>query len=270
MPIDEHPCFPRHFSSSAKLWRYMDFLKFFSLVETSMLYFPSAEVLAADDPFEGSVTAMTKRYKVIAEVGDRDFTVGVDKPDRVRVVDLLSPEGQEYASFSEQVAQAQKQVRRCTYVNSWHMNDHENTAMWKLYAQREYGIAIVSSLERIEQSFRETKEEIYIGQVSYIDYEHDYIPDGNLFSPFMYKIRSLSYENEVRVVISNLKFVGQDNNEVPPRGVAVQCDLTQLIEDVVVSPNSPGWVYDLVNKYVKEKLQKPVLQSKLMSEPHFG
>ena len=42
----EHPSFHLPTNPSAKIWRYMDFTKFVSLLETNALYFPRIDQLA--------------------------------------------------------------------------------------------------------------------------------------------------------------------------------------------------------------------------------
>lgn len=47
-----HPCFAQPRDGKLRLWRYMNFAKFVSLISTRRLFFCRADLL--DDPFEGS------------------------------------------------------------------------------------------------------------------------------------------------------------------------------------------------------------------------
>ena len=49
------------------------------------------------------------------------------------------------------------------FVNSWHENDSESLAMWKLYDPTGYGIAVVSSFDRLRSSLAANEEIIYVG-----------------------------------------------------------------------------------------------------------
>lgn len=48
----EHPVFEKPENENAKIWRYIDFTKFVSLLDKSALFFTRADRLG--DPFEGS------------------------------------------------------------------------------------------------------------------------------------------------------------------------------------------------------------------------
>ena len=50
--MKNHPAFPQPESDDIKLWRYMDFYKFESLLENKRLIFPRADKLG--EPFEGT------------------------------------------------------------------------------------------------------------------------------------------------------------------------------------------------------------------------
>jgi len=48
----EHPCIEKPTDENAKIWRYLDFAKFMSLLHRQALFFCRADKLS--DPFEGS------------------------------------------------------------------------------------------------------------------------------------------------------------------------------------------------------------------------
>lgn len=48
----EHPVFQQPNNENIKIWRYMDFTKFMSLLDTKKLFFTRADKF--EDPFEGS------------------------------------------------------------------------------------------------------------------------------------------------------------------------------------------------------------------------
>ena len=50
--------------------------------------------------------------------------------------------------------------------------------MWKQYADND-GIAIKTTFERLKMAFSNTKEAIYISNVQYIDYDKEFMPEGN-------------------------------------------------------------------------------------------
>jgi hypothetical protein len=165
----EHPEFRRPPNEHAKVWRYMDFMKFVSLLHTETLYFRRADKL--DDPFEGSYSAPS-----LAEIK--------------RFIDDLHVDTALFLKeFVRERADFVKKMRTCTAINCWHMNDTESVAMWKLY-KTDYGVAIQSTYKRLRDCFAETNEPIFVGTVKYIDYELDTISGNEVLSPFLYKRKS--------------------------------------------------------------------------------
>ena len=92
-------------SDDKKIWRYMDFARLISLLYKKALFFARADGL--DDPFEGSfpkANVKEGRYVITTELGG------------------LQP-----------LSALHRKFVRLTVVNSWHLNDHESDAMWKIY-----------------------------------------------------------------------------------------------------------------------------------------
>jgi hypothetical protein len=165
--------------------------------------------------------------------------------------------------------------RLLNFYNSWHMNDGESDAMWKLYLKGSQGIAILSTVERVKSSFQNTlTHPVYMALVEYIDYEK-FIPPrmpSILFgsSDYMYKRRAFRHEQEVRVgtyncdvrteFVDNAGFIKAPKPGVtvadillyPDRkGVYVPTNISALIERVVVYPFAPIWFSDLVTALCK-------------------
>lgn len=213
---------------NALLWRYMDFTKFVSLLESESLYFTRSDKF--DDPFEGS-------YPII-NVELRKTIEGMDV---------------------EKTSKMFKAMRKYMAINCWHESPHESAAMWKLYLKSNEGIAIVTTFSRLSTAIID-KKNIYIGRVSYIDYENDGINASNMFNPFLHKRKSFEHEREVRAIYNEfLVEPGNDqkeptlnlNEDVLGHGINVSVDLKKLIHGVVVSPDSPEWLFKLVQATVK-------------------
>ena len=54
VPIADHPDFQLPPGAAQRIWRYMDFTKFVSMLDSGGLFFAQAATL--EDPFEGSFT----------------------------------------------------------------------------------------------------------------------------------------------------------------------------------------------------------------------
>ena len=110
MPAEiNHPVFEAPLDINVKIWRYIDFTKFVSLLDTKALFFTRADMLG--DPYEGSTSYFNKaNWPIIYK-------------DKILIESLHS------------ATSHNAWKRQWTFVNCWHMNEIESAAMWKLYAQ---------------------------------------------------------------------------------------------------------------------------------------
>lgn len=233
----EHPAFEKPQDEDVRIWRYMDFTKFVSLLDRKALFFPRSDKLP--DPFEGSYS------KPIAEA--------LKGKDQLRKL-LSLP---------------YKKLKKFIFINSWHMNEYESAAMWKLYLKSDEGVAIQSTFKRLVKSVDSHAEhDIFIGRVKYIDYETQWFPQNNIFYAFLHKRRSFVHENELRAIVLRFRKKLPTPEEGLDVGLYIDVDLEALIENVFVSPTSPRWFSDLVVSVVKRyELNKNVIQSSLAKGP---
>jgi len=231
MPYSRHPACNIPDDLNQKLWRYLDFTKFVSMLEEKALFFPKLSSLS--DPLEGFLTKPTvEKFRNIPE-------------------GLTAEEAAKRRTIGEHNLSMMKTARDLLYVSSWHANNHESIAMWGLYLKSGEGVAICSSIERMIESFANTKDEIHIGRVDYVDYEKEEIPWHNAFYLALHKAKSFEHENEIRVIV-----MSPDN--LP--GKLVPVDLAMLIDKVFVAPNSPAWIHDLIKKVItKYRLNEDII-----------
>lgn len=243
----EHPVFEKPKNENAKIWRYVDFTKFVSLLDKSALFFTRADTLG--DPFEGSYSR--------ANIERRPVIYGEKSKTPQGILTTLSKFLQALPKF--------------TVINSWHLNEYESAAMWKLYLKSNEGIAIRSTFNRLKSCFKDENHDIHIGRVKYIDYEKDWMPEGNTFYPFLHKRKSFEHELELRAVIQEVPSKdGKIDLSKPPfdEGVYVSVDLDVLIDRIYLAPTSPRWLFELVNSVTRKyELKKEVLQSTLDEVP---
>ncbi|HEX8676553.1 MAG TPA: hypothetical protein VF700_04995 [Segetibacter sp.] len=238
MPSIQNKIFKVPDDPNIKIWRYMDFTKFVSMLENNGLFFSRADCLG--DPFEGSIPRANEREQSeIAKAWPADAFEKLESWKAWR-----------------------RQERQNMFINCWHMNEDESAAMWKLYTKSEEAICIQSTFTRLHEC---VDEKVFIGEVRYIDYERDLIYVTNAFYPFIHKRKFFAHEREVRAVIWQIP----DYGELPIEGgIWKQVELSELIENVYVAPTSPAWFRDLVEKMVERySLNRPVRQSSLDEEP---
>ncbi len=234
----DHRCFIQPPSEDIKLWRYMDFTKFVSLISSQTLFFCRSDLF--EDPYEGSYSKANLKLRPYV---------------------YTSMQSSEYESMANNLANFSKNIRQHTYINCWHVNEYESAAMWKLYAKTNESIAIVTDYETLKNSL---EEKIYLGLVTYIDYEKDWLPEGNSFYPFLHKRKSFEHEKEARAIIQELSM-----NE-SKMGLNIQIDMNKLIKEIYVSPDAPSWIVDLTEEIAKKYgVNAIVLKSDLGAAPVF-
>jgi hypothetical protein len=257
MPVEEHPVFVSPKNKKQKIWRYMDFTKYISLLDMRELYFPAQIKLTEQDPFEGSVARANPQFR-------EDQLLSFIK-ENTKANKTLA---QNVKKLCRDTSLFYEKQREFVFVNCWHINDHESAAMWKTYISSNEGVCIVSTYKKLEEELNKQKEPMYIGQVQYLDYESEIIPEGNRFLPAMCKRKSFEYEKELRAVYANLK--GLVEKDEPREGVSFPVNPENLIEEVLVSPLSPDWYADLVESITKKLgFNLTVKKSSLSDKPVF-
>lgn len=236
---EDHPDLKKPDNPETKIWHYMDFTKFVSLLDRQALFFARYDKFS--DPFEGT-------YSKRSFHENREFFLAFYK---------------HYTAW-----------RNYVIFNCWHINDHESAAMWELYLRGNLGITIQSSVKRLMESFEiDLENTTSIGKVEYIDYESQAIPLGNAFFPFMHKRKDYEHERELRAVTIKRFPSSEDNKIIVPKqfleigGDYIPILLDVLIERVLISPNAPRWFTELVES-IKNKygINMEIVSSKL-SEP---
>jgi hypothetical protein len=227
------------------IWRYIDFTKFVSLLETQKLFFARADQF--EDPYEGTWSSAGVRLL-------RDPAQNGDLP----------------AQAVEQLITYPKYLQKTMFISCWHASEHESAAMWKLYLQSIEGVAIRTDYDTLAEALMETPLSAGISMVQYIDYENTPIPFRNLFFPFIHKRLSFSHENELRAIIWRDDHINKPQIPAGSASVSVAVSPQQLIKAIHVSPAAPRWFGELVEKIAhRYNLQAPVIRSNLYDRPTF-
>jgi hypothetical protein len=236
------------------IWRYMSFSKYMSMLAYNALYFFRADKF--QDKYEGFLNKSSE------EVIDTLFHEYADQENMIGELKFLY-----------------KAVRKMTLINCWHMNESESDAMWKIYSLEKEGIAIQSNIERIKKCFVYDKNPFFIRPVRYIDYKTDKIKELHPTELFVRKRKCFEHEREIRVIVLRFNYNGLDKimekaeegekipGEYVENGEFIPIKFTDLVERVYVSPESPEWFYDLVNKLTKLVYNIEVIHSKIYEGP---
>lgn len=229
--MSEHGVFEAPPDVNTKIWRYMDFTKFVSLLDKESLFFIRSDCL--NDPFEGTYPLKNIQDPQLRSVDSKDIT------------------------------ENRKKMRKYTLVNCWHMNENESAAMWNIYTKNLNGIAIRSTFDRLRTSFSKSSDDtsessdytVYIGTVKYIDFLKERLPELNMLYPYVHKRDSFKHEHELRAVIMDWKreFQPEIRESTLEKGEYIKVDIHRLIERIFVSPNSERWYIDLVESLLDKK-----------------
>ncbi len=215
------------------VWKYLDLSKFLDLLISKKLFMSRSDKF--EDQYEGTFSEPT-----------------------FEEIKKLSVNNPEFLDFY-------KSHREKVVVSSWHINEYESFAMWQMFTQNSEGLAIQSTIGRLQKALQTEKEfNQYIGEVNYIDYKKEYIPFDDMFFPFLFKRKSFQYEREVRI-LSDL----QDKDIKINDGLKINVDLNQLIEKIYIHPKSENWYKKLVIELVSKldfdfEIEKSDLESDIL------
>ncbi len=212
------------------VWNYMDLQKFLNLIRTGSLFFCRVDKLS--DRSEGRVPEATiARWR-----------------ERIRA-GFYTPGGHELTEADlDFYLNDLNRLRKSFLVDCWHESDHESPAMWKMYAENRYGLAIRSTIGRLKTAFAPLDEEVAIGQVNYIEPDYSQLDIQYTYWPVYNKLKYYSYEQEVRITIRDRQW-GTPHQR--PVGCMVGIGLQQLIQGVYVSPSSTPELQEIISLYLE-------------------
>lgn len=229
-----------------------------SIIDKEALYFTRVEEF--NDPFEGELPQKNKddlddentRLPEYTRI-DSDYKYGPSK-------NVLWDE------FIDNKISKIRLFQKISFVNCWHLKKHETVAMWDTNIPGPEGAAIKSTVGRLRNSFSVFKEnDILIGEVRYIDYQKDLIPEDHILRPFTYKRQGFEHEHELRAVVTSPPldgypdFVGKRRGELIPfnwedlkHGKYIDIDIDTLIEEIRLSPHEPSWHTGVLSSVIEK------------------
>jgi hypothetical protein len=225
MPYEEH-CRHKTPSERRKIWRYVDFTKYVDMLIDSSLFFPNMRLLRERDPYEGSF------YNFVNPKLRQHFEEDRNSGEVFKGVDAYNWNN--------------------IFVNCWHMNEGESAALWKLYMKSNEGIAIVSNVRRFKAALSDSAEQVYLSRISYNSKKRLGIPVSETQKQFditdcaLFKRDSFRHERELRAFV--LKSEIPATSVFTDSGLRVKVKTAELVAQVVINPESPPWLRDLVER----------------------
>lgn len=235
---------PQPINLKTTIWRYMDFTKFVALLETKSLFFSRLDLLG--DNFEGSYT----------------------KPHQDAFKRLLSDQQQHAQQIN-----INKMNLTYMFVSCWHMSEHENDALWKIYAPHNNAVAIKTSYAKLHDL-----PYVKAGLITYRDYEKEILEVPVLEACAMTKRHCFEYEQEVRALVwkQNITHIckeGKSYAQFHPNtitGIPISLNLSDFLERIVVSPTAAEWFFELVKKMLRRyRVNVMLSKSEIATEPYF-
>jgi hypothetical protein len=257
----EHPCFPQPDDPKVLVWRYIDFPKLVSGLTENALVLSRVDTL--DDKREGrhgkhlrTVVVQSALLQTIAQ-GNPSGSIDRHLADQLGDHVLLNEE----------------MIRAVSFVSCWCKGgERESEAMWRIYAGRGASVALVLPYERLRDSLNQP--DLYIGTVTYFDFNKGVVPVGNAFRPMMWKSHEYTYEDEVRIVKLDLALWesgGAAGGTRPrpdrPSVIKVPWVMSDHIERIVISPYAKRWQADAIRAVlarVSPGLERRICDSEMM------
>ncbi|MCX4150018.1 MULTISPECIES: hypothetical protein [Paraburkholderia] len=251
-----HPCFSEPSNDHIKIWRYLTLPKFIDLLHSKALFLTRADLLRGDDKSEGTshTNAGRAAIKALGEIAAINGELPFPNQPGITVAQMFN--------MLTQSDRAQEEMLKRYFVNCWHMNEHENFAMWKIYSEP-FGVCIQSTYDSLtncfndgEYGFYRKTNRVYVGEVSYVDWDNYIIPANNGFWPIMHKKREFTYERELRCVVWDFK----------KSVVKVGVDLERLVHKVYINPYTPTWFHQVISSICSKYGlgEERIIQSSLM------
>jgi hypothetical protein len=135
--------YQRHLDSmtndlNVRIWHYLDLAKYVGLLSRG-LFFARPSALRQTDPWEGTW-------------GEREFIESIE-----RLVHAGGPGGAERWHALNRSRRTQQEGFG---LSCWHASDTESAALWQLYTQRGFGVAVLSTPAKVQLAVRPRAVEI--------------------------------------------------------------------------------------------------------------
>ncbi len=237
------------------LYRYMDLTKFISLLHSKSIYL--SQMTSFDDLLEGSLTAQSyinnSNDAPILDLFNLTWGGGINETSEERKERKLKIDESKsdihkrtfntpFGKFlSEDINEKLYQCKEHIYVSCWHKSEYESAAMWKLFGAGN-SVCIKTSVSKILNGNIPKETVVRLDEVKYINHSIQNTHTNSL-QPFISKSLAYEFEKEVRLIGYN---PDEDINNSSEGFKEIKYNLNNLIEQLIISPNSPPWFKEQV------------------------
>ncbi len=246
VPFKQQDFFYRIPELDLRIWHYMEFWKFESLIRESRLYFRRSDRL--EDDMEGKYAE-----------ANRSYTPGMWK----RFLDVYPVQRD-----ADKMEIGNEAFRNQVFINCWHLNRVENPTMWARFTKTEQSVALRTTVRKLLHSLSDPipssnkrAVKVTVSKVTYAS-QHSPRPEWSYYGPFFYKDTKFMDEREFRMLIH-----GPDGKPVDIEhdlGQKIAVNVEEMVEQVVVHPRASSEFKGSVRTLLqKEGLQIAVSRSSL-------
>ena len=212
---------PVELDSKEILWRYMTLPKYISLIEKKEIWLPRADQF--EDQKEGSFPDEMK------DIIQRAYDGMKNAPGPVA-------DAEDFADF----------LKKNTFISCWHRNTQENMVMWAIYGKSSESVAIQTTVEKLLSSFNPMRIAGNWLDLKKVEYKTaSEIPGVIPYEEcFFIKRPHFHFEHEVRLCLDT--YNTQAPSKQHPKGYPLPINVNKLIEKVLVHPDCPEWLLEVV------------------------
>ena len=233
--------------------RYMPLSRFLSLLELQAMWFSRLGALwdkhECTNP-KGPRGFLLKAMKENPSLKDSPTPLGVPFKDLLRISD----NGNSGDGF-----------RQGGLVSCWFIGKIEAEKMWTKYGDNGKGVAVRSTVKKLSTSFQipgDYTKVSQVGRVQYVDFEifdPGHLGHDQAYVSLLKNEKQFKDESEVRIVTLNFPHSGTllPDGSLPSgtafspeiKGMHIKCNLRELIQSVIVGPNT-DWNFQMLMKRI--------------------
>lgn len=233
------------------LWRYMNLEGFLSFVLRKKISFCRLDIMRNIDKYEGT----SSRYQLEAS----DVVIKLLHAIGEKTGNAILKEN---VQIEKSMEFAREEINKIFYVNGWHVNKTESTAMWDSFAKLNTGIAIKTTFGKIKKWIGSVNNgEIYNIEYDVVKYDSlEYTLDD--CRPLLRKEKYFTHENELRLYFqynddSKSTLVNEYRDGISSSSLYVNnperidIDVTsieELIDEIIINPKAEEWYIGLIKE----------------------
>ena len=216
---------------SLRVWRYISLDKFLMMLSGNYLYF--SKLLEMEDPHEGITTGKDRNlYSRMAMFNYKGY-----EEDGFSTLPDPGTYIKDFIDFYD------SHLIHNYYVSCWHINESESMGMWDLYSGQGKGIAISSTIGKLENKCGLNGKNSYFSGI--VRYGEDGDSLDSIHARVFRKREAFKHENEYRLIIyrDNIKIKLEDQ----PLGLLEEVDAIGCIDEILLGPRTPMNLVDAIN-----------------------